>query len=235
MYKATLKHDVLPPSYQDPKRIQKFHPAALALPHPPSSVPTAMVAMKVLHPRVEEMISRDLAIMSFFAGLITLLPGMEWLSLKEEVEVFGRMMHEQLDLRHEAENLDHFENNFAHRRLPISFPRPLKVWSTKDILIEEYQTALPLDLFLKNGGGPYDRHLAEIGLDAFLVRFTYFILTKAYSRKEYAPPGQLCPCRPTSWQHHGQDVQTSHHLGRPLARLGLVDGQDSREAGDPRA
>ncbi|KAF9786176.1 ABC1-domain-containing protein [Thelephora terrestris] len=168
VYKATLKQDVLPPSYQDPKRKKTFHPAALALPHPPSSVPTATVAMKVLHPFVEKMISRDLAIMSFFAGLITLLPGMEWLSLKEEVEVFGRMMYEQLDLRNEAEKLDLFEKNFAHRRLPISFPRPLKTWSTKDILIEEYETALPLELFLKNGGGPYDRQLAEIGLDAFL-------------------------------------------------------------------
>lgn len=131
-----------------------------------------MVAIKVLHPRVEKMISRDLAIMGFFAGLITLLPGMEWLSLKEEVEVFGRMMYEQLDFRNEAENLDLFEKNFAHRRLPVSFPRPLTTWSTRDILIEEYQTALPLELFLKNGGGPYDRQLAEIGLDAFLVRST---------------------------------------------------------------
>jgi aarF domain-containing kinase len=174
VYKATLKQDVLPPSYQDPKRKQKFHPAALALPHPPSSVPTAVVAMKVLHPRVEKMISCDLAIMGFFAGLISLLPGMEWLSLREEAEVFGRMMYEQLDLRNEAENLDLFEKNFAHRRLPISFPRPLKTWSTKDILIEEYQTALPLELFLKNGGGPYDRQLAEIGLDAFLVRPIFF-------------------------------------------------------------
>ena len=173
MYKATLKQDVLPPSYQDPKRKQKFHAAALALPHPSSSVPTAMVAMKVLHPHVEKTISRDLAIMSFFAGLITLLPGMEWLSLKEEVEVFGRMMYEQLDLRNEAENLDHFEKNFSHRKLPVSFPRALRAWSTKDILIEEYQIALPLELFLKNGGGPYDRQLAEIGLDAFLVCSQY--------------------------------------------------------------
>ena len=190
MYKATLKQDVLPPSYQDPKRKQTFHPATLALPHPPSSAPTATVAMKVLHPLVEKMISRDLTIMSFFAGLVTLLPGMEWLSLKEEVEVFGRMMYEQLDLRNEAEKLDLFEKNFAHRRLPISFPRPLKTWSTKDILIEEYQTALPLELFLKNGGGPYDRQLAEIGLDAFLVCSRHFLIfAMAYLRKEHASPG----------------------------------------------
>ncbi|KAH9973490.1 hypothetical protein BGW80DRAFT_1252061 [Lactifluus volemus] len=31
-----------------------------------------------------------------------------------------------------------------------------------------FQTAIPLELLLKNGGGPYDDQLAELGLDAFL-------------------------------------------------------------------
>jgi aarF domain-containing kinase len=107
--------------------------------------------------------------MKFFAHLITLFPGMQWLSVPEEVEVFGQMMSRQLDLRHEAENLLTFENNFAHRQVPVTFPRPLKVWSTKDLLVEEYENALPLEAFLKNGGGPYDDQVATVGLDAFLV------------------------------------------------------------------
>ena len=37
------------------------------------------------------------------------------------------------------------------------------------MLVEEYENALPLELFLKNGGGPYNDTLAEVGLDAFLV------------------------------------------------------------------
>jgi len=171
VYRATLKQDVLPPSYLDPKRQHKSRAAALAptiLHDPPVSVPTAAVAIKVLHPRVEKLIARDLSIMSFIAKLISIFPGMEWMSLPEEVEVFGRMMNEQLDLRNEAENLDHFERNFASRRVPVTFPRPLKVWSTRDVLVEEYQTALPLEAFLKNGGGPFDEEIATIGLDAFL-------------------------------------------------------------------
>jgi aarF domain-containing kinase len=95
---------------------------------------------------------------------------MQWLSLPEEVEVFGSMMFQQLDLRHEAENLEVFERNFAGRSLPVTFPRPLKVWSTKDLMIEEYEVALPLETFMRNGGGPFDQQLATIGLDAFLVR-----------------------------------------------------------------
>jgi aarF domain-containing kinase len=93
---------------------------------------------------------------------------MEWLSLPEEVEVFGGMMYQQLDLRHEADNLLTFEQHFAPRKVPVTFPRPLKVWSTPEMLIEEYQNALPLELFLRNGGGPYDEQVATVGLNAFL-------------------------------------------------------------------
>lgn len=117
------------------------------------------------------MINRDLSIMYFFANVITLFPGMQWISLPEEVNVFGEMMHEQLDLRIEADNLAKFESNFAGRKLPVSFPRPLRIWSTPNMLVEEYENALPLELFLKNGGGPYNDTLAEVGLDAFLVCF----------------------------------------------------------------
>jgi len=108
--------------------------------------------------------------MSFFAYAINLLPGMQWISLPEEVHVFGEMMHQQLDLRHEADNLLTFEHNFSPRKVPLNFPRPLKVWSTNDILVEEFINAVPLELFLRNGGGPYDEEVATIGLDAFLVR-----------------------------------------------------------------
>ena len=136
---------------------------------PPEEVPTNAVAIKILHPKVEKLISRDLKIMAFFANALTLIPGVQWLSLPEEVEVFGRMMREQLDLRNESHNLVEFEKRFAERRLPVTFPRPLEVWSTRDMLVEEYQNALSLEDFLRNGGGPYNDTLAEVGLDAFLV------------------------------------------------------------------
>jgi len=172
VYKATLKKDLIPPSYLGPKRQQAAHTAILQDPLP--SVPTACVAIKILHPRVSKLISRDLSIMTFFAHFITLFPGMQWLSLPEEVDVFGQMMSQQLDLRHEAENLLMFERNFAQRRVPVVFPRPLIAWSTKDLLVEEYENALPLELFLKNGGGPYDEQVATSGLDTFLVSLPLF-------------------------------------------------------------
>lgn len=140
-------------------------------------MPTAHVAIKIQHPNVAKTIQRDLTIISFFAQALSLIPGMKWISLPEEVEVFGRMMHEQLDLRVEARNLKKFEENFAHRKAAVSFPRPLDDYSTKEVLIEEYENALPLKAFLKHGGGPFDDVIAESGLEAFLVRSVNHLYT----------------------------------------------------------
>ncbi|KAG8914956.1 hypothetical protein FRC02_004769 [Tulasnella sp. 418] len=172
VYRATLKKDLLPPSYLNPKRKRTKRTIAAdgtTPPPPPPVVPTASVAIKILHPRVEKDIECDLRIMTFFAKCITALPGMQWISLPEEVEVFGRMMREQLDLRGEVYNLKAFERNFnARRENAVSFPRPLEIWSSKEILIEEFENAIPLNAFLHNGGGPFEKVLATLGLDAFL-------------------------------------------------------------------
>ncbi|KAG6876835.1 hypothetical protein C0992_011598 [Termitomyces sp. T32_za158] len=195
VYRATLKQDLIPPSYLGPRRSRKTPAAAIGpaiLKDPPPSVPTASVAIKILHPGVSKMITRDLSIMSFFAHAISLLPGMQWLSLPQEVEVFGSMMFQQLDLRNEADNLLSFEHNFSSRKVPVTFPRPLKVWSTKDILVEEYENALPLEAFLKNGGGPYDEQIATSGLDAFLVSGHLIShLSRTNPRIEHASPRQF--------------------------------------------
>ncbi|KAF5323493.1 hypothetical protein D9611_005675 [Ephemerocybe angulata] len=171
VYRATLMPNLIPPSYHGPRRTQMVLGSTVGpviYQDPPPAAPTSAVAIKVLHPRVNKMIARDLSIMRFLATCISILPGMQWLSLPEEVDVFGSMMYQQLDLRHEADNLLTFEQNFAPRKVPVTFPRPLKVWSTTDMLIEEYQNALPLELFLRNGGGQYDKQIATVGLNAFL-------------------------------------------------------------------
>jgi aarF domain-containing kinase len=161
------------------------------------------VAIKVLHPHVKKTISRDLTIMSFFAHFISIFPGMQWLSLPEEVDVFGKMMFQQLDLRHEAENLLGFETNFASRKVPVTFPRPLVSWSTTDLLIEEYENALPLGAFLKNGGGPFEDQVATVGLDAFLASLLLFLLLLvSYFGTEHASARQFRPFRPASRKYH---------------------------------
>ncbi|WVR03189.1 hypothetical protein IAU60_000180 [Kwoniella sp. DSM 27419] len=153
----------------------KLHPSVVG--ESPSGSGNRTVAIKVLHPRARNTIRRDIVIMSVFANILNLLPGMEWISLPEEVQVFGDMMNSQLDLRVEAANLVKFEENFYKRGRRVTFPRPIKLGKneqgeereeTQDVLIEEFEDALPLKWFLRNGGGAYDDRIANIGLDAFL-------------------------------------------------------------------
>ncbi|SNX84075.1 related to aminoglycoside acetyltransferase regulator from P. stuartii [Melanopsichium pennsylvanicum] len=178
VYKATLKHNLLPPGYRRAKKEATKGEAkqkiskTLALSYEeeaaPPQIPTNSVAIKILHPRVEKTIARDIKIMRFFAKAINAIPGAEWLSFPEEVDVFAEMMFSQLDLRNEANNLSRFEDNFARRRSAVSFPRPLTEFSTKQVLIEEYEDALPLKHFLQMGGAKFDHRIANLGLDAFL-------------------------------------------------------------------
>lgn len=128
------------------------------------------VALKVLHPKVEVKINRDLRIMKFFANLINVIPTMEWLSLPDEVEQFSILMRLQLDLRIEAMNLAKFRHNFKDR-LDIHFPRPFLNFSTRDVLVEEYIKAIPMSKMLslnENFGKNLSKEISDKGLDSFL-------------------------------------------------------------------
>lgn len=128
------------------------------------------VAIKVLHPRVEVKILRDLKIMRFFANAINIIPTMEWLSLPDEVEQFSILMRLQLDLRIEALNLAKFRANFQ-KRLDIHFPKPYINFSTREVLVEEFIHAVPMSKLLSlndNFGKNLSKEVSDKGLDAFL-------------------------------------------------------------------
>ncbi|KAI5965640.1 uncharacterized protein KGF55_001002 [Candida pseudojiufengensis] len=128
------------------------------------------VAIKVLHPKVEINVHRDLKIMKFFADIINVIPTMEWLSLPDEVDQFAILMKLQLDLRIEALNLAKFRENFKSR-LDIHFPKPYLNFTTRDVLVEEYMHAIPLSKLLsltENFGKNLSKEVSDKGLDAFL-------------------------------------------------------------------
>ncbi|RYP66826.1 hypothetical protein DL769_005921 [Monosporascus sp. CRB-8-3] len=133
----------------------------------PKRVPSNYVAVKVLHPGVERTVRRDLRIMGFFASVLNVIPTIEWLSLPDEVTQFGEMMKLQLDLRIEAANLAKFRKNFKHRSTAW-FPFPYLEFTTRNVLVEEFAQGIPLSDFLENGGGVFQRDIAQEGLDAFL-------------------------------------------------------------------
>src|SRR6202035_74752 len=125
------------------------------------------VAIKVLHPKVAPTIYRDIRIMRFFASILNSIPTMEWLSLPDEVDQFAEMMKLQLDLRIEGANLEIFQRNF-NERSTVTFPTPYQEYTTRKVLIEEFAHGLPLPDFLERGAGPYNKELADMGVDAFL-------------------------------------------------------------------
>lgn len=133
----------------------------------PQRVPSSYVAIKVLHPKVERVIRRDLRIMFFFASLINAIPTMHWLSLPDEVAQFGEMMKLQLDLRIEASNLAIFREKFKSRSTAW-FPYPYLEYSTREVLVEEFAQGIPMTTFMELGGGVYQQEIASEGLDAFL-------------------------------------------------------------------
>lgn len=105
--------------------------------------------------------------MHFFALLINAIPTMEWLSLPDEVVKFSEMMKLQLDLRIESANLEIFQKNFEERST-VAFPTPYQEYTTRKVLIEEFAHGLALPWFLEQGAGPYNKELADMGLNAFL-------------------------------------------------------------------
>ena len=133
----------------------------------PQRVPSSYVAIKVLHPKVERLVRRDLHIMGFFATALNAIPTIEWLSLPDEVAQFGEMMRLQLDLRIEAANLTIFRKKFKDRTTAW-FPYPYASHSTRQVLIEEFAQGIPLAAFLEDGGGVFQQEIADEGLDAFL-------------------------------------------------------------------
>lgn len=174
VYKAKLKPDLAAP-----KSDQVVEPTSVGLSQnvrrnvetvlksSPKRVPSSYVAVKVLHPKVDRMVRRDLKIMGFFASILNSIPTIEWLSLPDEVAQFGEMMKLQLDLRIEAANLENFRHNFKDRTT-ASFPYPYTDFTTRNVLIEEFAQGIPLADFIENGGGVFQHDIADEGLDAFL-------------------------------------------------------------------
>jgi len=140
------------------------------------------VAVKVLHPRARKTVTRDLQIMSTVATLLSLIPTVKWISLPDEVEKFGEMMQEQLDLRNEGRNLKKF-NELFEQSLAVSFPRPMLRFTTKNMLIEEFANGIPVSVFLDHArdsrmkhepSAAFDHKIADIGLDAFLHMLIFY-------------------------------------------------------------
>ena len=173
VYRARLKGDLVAVGDVDVKGEQKTlrqkvrRNVDMLAKSTPQRVPSSYVAIKVLHPKVDRVVGRDLRIMGFFAAIVNAVPTMEWFSFPDEVAQFGEMMKLQLDLRIEAANLTMFRRNFKERTTAW-FPFPYSEYTTRQVLVEEFAHGIPLADFLESGGGVFQKDIADEGLDAFL-------------------------------------------------------------------
>ena len=133
------------------------------------------VAVKVLRPQIEEMISADLSILERFAGILIqhFEEARRW-EPEGIIREFRRSIYKELDMRHEGRNADIFRNNFA-QDATVYVPRIYWNLSSRAILVMEYidgkrlseffDPAIPLALRKK---------IAHNGAEAVLKQiFTY--------------------------------------------------------------
>lgn len=112
------------------------------------------VAVKVLHPNVEDDIDADLDLLRLAVRVVENVPllfkGVYWMNLQAIVEDFAGMLKLQLDLRNEAENLARFNSNFANDP-SVVFPQIVPNYEpTKDVLIESFCDGVPVLQFAKD-------------------------------------------------------------------------------------
>uniref|UniRef100_A0A8B9W145 AarF domain containing kinase 2 n=1 Tax=Bos mutus grunniens TaxID=30521 RepID=A0A8B9W145_BOSMU len=126
------------------------------------------VAVKVLHPGLLAQVQMDLLLMKMGSRVLTVLPGIKWLSLPEIVEEFEKLMVQQIDLRYEARNLELFQCNFLNVN-SVKFPTPLRPFVTKDVLVETYEESVPVSSY-QHAGIPLDvkRKIARLGINMLL-------------------------------------------------------------------
>lgn len=117
------------------------------------------VAVKVLHPRMAELVERDLWLMDTVAKFLHSIPldMIRMANLPRAAANFGTILRKQTDLSEEATNLIDFRRNFygaennerAERKSLILFPSPIAGWVGVDAMVEDLvEDAVPISKFL---------------------------------------------------------------------------------------
>jgi aarF domain-containing kinase len=115
---------------------------------PVSKSQSIPVAIKLIHPHVEDLIKTDMAMLNIFADFMDRSKALELLSLGDTCRQFADMMLDQLDLRKEAYNLKKFGRKFAKENWVV-FPKPLDGFVCKNVLVETFMEGTPIKSFMR--------------------------------------------------------------------------------------
>jgi len=114
----------------------------------PEIVPSGrQVAIKMIHPHVEQLVRTDMELLSLFANFMDRFPSLEILSLGETCRQFADIMNKQLDLRVEANNLIKFTQKFASDKW-AAFPAPIETLISHNVMVETLMEGKPINYFM---------------------------------------------------------------------------------------
>jgi hypothetical protein len=119
------------------------------------------VAIKVMHPNVEDDIDADLDILRVTVRLMEYLDfgplkDLKWLNLPGFIEEMADMLKIQLDLRTEGRHLVQFDHNFEGNDTVI-FPKLVEEYPpVKNVLVETFCEGVPIMVFINNNKADRD-------------------------------------------------------------------------------
>ncbi|CAM6109737.1 unnamed protein product [Calypogeia fissa] len=148
--------------------IGQVHKAVLRYRHPGQTSKPVVVAVKVRHPGVTEVIRRDFFIINLMAKISTYIPGVSWLRLDESVQQFAVFMLTQVDLAREAAHLSRFIYNFRKWK-DVSFPKPLYPLVHPEVLVETFEEGQSVAYYVNTPEPtPLNKGLALLGTNTLL-------------------------------------------------------------------
>lgn len=129
------------------------------------------VVVKILRPKIEKVIWRDITLIDSAASLITkFLPQGEKLRLREVVQELKQSLIYELDLLHEGANASQLRRNFLNSDL-LYIPEVFWEYSSKNILVMERIDGIPIsDIPTLKQYGINLKKLAENGVEIFFTQ-----------------------------------------------------------------
>jgi len=129
------------------------------------------VAVKVLRPGIEEIMTRDVEILNLLARFMAGVPFLKAHSLVGFTEYFGEMLKKQLDLTIEAQNNVKFRKALHNDSQAVRFPALFPEYCSRNVMTMEFAHGVkPTELDL---GNTDTKRLAATGLYLYYAMVCY--------------------------------------------------------------
>jgi hypothetical protein len=133
-----------------------------------------LIAVKVRHPRVAQLMDMDFRLMAMVASVCDYIPALSWLHIRDTVSQFSHTMAAQAHLQVEAHHLEVLNHNFRSWD-DVRFPQPF--YASNSVIMETFEPGRIvteiLDLYESNAqslDGQVEGHeLIPIPMAKFLV------------------------------------------------------------------